>query len=152
MSYLRKNPQGKKVSDLKNYIEGQLSVKLPLYSHKVRAGQPSATDSHVEAEIDLTHYLAPQPSKTFLVRAEGDSMIGVGIQDGSLLVINKTSNVKDGDIVIASIDGELTVKRLYQRDGVTKLKAENPAYSDIILDEYQSVTILGVVIHTIHSF
>ncbi len=125
------------------------SARLPMYSHRVAAGFPSPADDHVEARLSLDEHLISHREATFFVRAIGNSMIQAGIFDGDLLVVDRSVTPVHGHIVIAVIDGELTVKRLHQRDGITMLKAENPRYRDILLKEEQELRIWGVVTATI---
>lgn len=101
------------------------SLKRPLFGHKVRAGFPSPADDYVEAWLDLNELLIEHKDATFFLRASGDSMTGAGIQEGSLLVVDRALEARHGDIVIAVIDGELTVKRLEKRRGKIRLVAEN---------------------------
>lgn len=127
-------------------------VKLPLFGHKVRAGFPSPADDYVEAWLDLNEHLIEHKEATFFVQASGDSMIGAGIQEGNLLVVDRALEAKHGDIVIAVIDGELTVKRLEKRRGKIRLIAENPAYAPIELKDGQELTVWGVVTSVIQRF
>lgn len=120
-------------------------IKRPLFGHKVRAGFPSPADDYVEALLDLNEHLIEHQEATFFVQATGDSMIGAGIRDGSLLVVDRALEPKHGDIVIAVVDGELTVKRLEKRRGRIRLVAENPAYAPIEFKDGQELTIWGVV-------
>ena len=125
--------------------------RLPLYSNKVQAGFPSPADDHIENNLDLNEYLIKHPSSTFVVRASGDSMQGAGIFSGDLLIVDRSLTPQHDHIVIAAVDGQLTVKRLHQKDGECMLLAENKAYPPITLGEGQELQIWGVVIHTIRS-
>ena len=127
---------------------------LPLrrYTCRVAAGFPSPADDHLEGPLDLNAHLVAHPAATFVVRVEGDSMTGAGIRDGDLLVVDRSREAKSGAIVVAVVDGELTVKRLrVGRDGV-RLEAENPAYRPIVVREGAELTIWGVVAHAIRSY
>lgn len=121
------------------------SLKLPLFGHKVRAGFPSPADDYVEAWLDLNEHLIEHKEATFFVQATGDSMIGAGIQEGALLVVDRALEARHNDIVIAVVDGELTVKRLEKRRGKIRLIAENPAYAPIEFKEGQELVVWGVV-------
>lgn len=121
------------------------ALKLPMFGHKVRAGFPSPADDYVEAFLDLNEHLIEHKDATFFVQATGDSMTGAGIQEGNLLVVDRALEARHGDIVIAVIDGDLTVKRLEKRRGKIRLVAENPAYAPIEFTEGQELTIWGVV-------
>jgi DNA polymerase V len=120
-------------------------LKRPLFGHKVRAGFPSPADDFVEAWLDLNEHLIEHRDATFFLQASGDSMTGAGIQEGNLLLVDRALEARHGDIVIAVIDNELTVKRLDKRRGKIRLVAENPAYAPIELQEGQELTIWGVV-------
>ena len=131
---------------------GATAFKRPLFGHKVRAGFPSPADDYVEAFLDLNEHLIEHKEATFFVRATGDSMTGAGIQEGNLLVVDRALEARHGDIVIAVIDGDLTVKRLDKRRGKIRLVAENPAYAPIELKDGQELTIWGVVTSVIQRF
>ena len=128
------------------------AYKIPLYQSKVQAGFPSPADDDIEAQLDLNEYLITHPEKTFMVRATGESMTGAGIFPGNLLIVDKSLTPKHGAIIIASVNHELTVKRLYKKNGTIKLQAENPDYPDIPLNNEQEMTILGVVTKSITEF
>ena len=132
-------------------LEGAASVRLPLFAHPVRAGFPSPADDYVCDTLDLNEHLIPHREATFFVRAKGQSMIGAGIQDNDLLVVDRSVNPVHRSIVIAVIDGEFTVKRLYKRAGKIKLLAENPDYAPIELQEGQELQVWGVVTSVIHQ-
>ena len=121
------------------------ALKLPMFGHKVRAGFPSPADDYVEAFLDLNEHLIEHKDATFFVQTTGDSMTGAGIQEGNLLVVDRALEARHGDIVIAVIDGDLTVKRLEKRRGKIRLMAENPSYAPIEFTEGQELTIWGVV-------
>ena len=135
----------------KVYFPAQNSepIELPLYLHKVPAGFPSPADDYIADRLSLDQHLIAHKEATFFVRATGNSMVNAGIFDGDLLVVDKSITPQHGHIVIAVIDGELTVKRLHQRDGQTLLKAENPRYKDIELKDGQELQVWGVVTSTI---
>jgi DNA polymerase V len=116
-----------------------------MFGHKVRAGFPSPADDYVEAFLDLNEHLIEHKDATFFVQATGDSMTGAGIQEGNLLVVDRALEARHGDIVIAVIDGDLTVKRLEKRRGKIRLVAENPDYAPIEFTDGQELTIWGVV-------
>lgn len=126
--------------------------KRPLFGHKVKAGFPSPADDYVEAFLDLNEHLIEHKEATFFVQASGDSMTGAGIQEGNLLVVDRALEAQHGDVVIAVIDGELTVKRLDKRRGRIRLIAENPAYEPIELKDGQELSIWGVVTSVIQRF
>jgi DNA polymerase V len=133
-------------------ILDSLAVSLPYYEFSVRAGQsrfPSPAQDFVVGDLKLDERLITNPPSTVLTRATGDSMTGVGIYPGSILVVNKALKPKSSSIVIAVVDGELLVKRLYKHGGVVKLLSENPAYDPIEFKEGQELIIWGVVTYVI---
>lgn len=126
-------------------------ARIPLFGHTIRAGFPSPADDYVEDVIDLHELLIHHPAATFMLRVRGDSMVGTGIHDGDLLVVDRTLTPSHGRVVIAVLDGQLTVKRLWRRDDQVRLLAENPAYPPIEVGADQELVIWGVAIHVIHS-
>ena len=125
-------------------------VNVPLYSHTVPAGQPAPADDDIEDLIDLNDYLMPHRESSFLVRVKGESMIDAGIRDGDLLVVDRSRQPADGKIVVAALDGELTVKRLSTRHGRVQLLPANPAFAPINIEEDRELMIWGVVSNVIH--
>ena len=125
--------------------------RLPLVLSRVSAGFPSPADDYVEGHLDLhelTNALAPS---CYWMRAEGESMVGDGILSGDLLLVDRAIEAQNGDIVVASVDGELTVKRFMRLGGRTKLLAANPNYPSIELHEGQELVVWGVVTYVLHS-
>ena len=125
--------------------------KLPLFGGKVAAGFPSPADDYVEKSLDLNELLVQKPAATFFVRAQGESMLGAGIHPNDILVVDRSLDPVPGKIVICALNGELTVKRLERADGQWQLKAENPAYTDIVIYEALELVIWGVVTNVIHA-
>lgn len=93
-------------------------IHLPLFSDRVAAGFPSPADDYTEGRLSLDEHLIQHKDSTFFVRAKGNSMTGAGIFDGDLLVVDKSLDAHDGDIVVAVIDGGFTVKYGYKKSGV----------------------------------
>ncbi len=127
-------------------------VEVPLFSSKVAAGFPSPADDYLEKTLDLNEHLIQKPAATFLLRVEGESMTGVGIMPGDILIVDKAIKPTHNKIVIAAVDGELTVKRLYKRDNVIQLLPENPSYPPIEIREFSDLVIWGVVTGSIRRF
>ena len=131
----------------------QPSLLLSLYSNKVSAGFPSPADNDIEKILDLNEHLIKTPAATFLVRVSGQSMVDAGIQDNDILIVDRSLEPGEGRIIVAAINGELTVKRLRKgADGQWLLLPANKDYPAITVAEESSVTIWGVVAHVIHSF
>ena len=128
-----------------------LVLPLPLFSGKVAAGFPSPADDYVEKTLDLNELLIQKPAATFFVRAQGESMLGAGIHPNDILVVDRSLEPVPGKIVICALNGELTVKRLERNNEQWQLKAENPAYADIVLHEELEMVIWGVVTNVIHA-
>ncbi|NIC42290.1 LexA family transcriptional regulator, partial [Aquabacterium sp. A08] len=99
--------------------------------------------------VDLVEQLGLNEPSTFLARVRGLSMIGKGIDDGDLLVVNRLIEAKHGQTVVAVVDNELTCKTLYQRGGMVKLQAANPDFPDILLKDGQTLVIWGVVVSVV---
>ena len=98
-------------------------LSIPIFTSRVQAGFPSPADDHLEDTLDLNTHLIHHKEATFFVKAQGDSMIGAGIQQGDILIVDKSLTAKSGKIVIAVVDGEFTVKRLHKYKGNITLKA-----------------------------
>jgi DNA polymerase V len=126
-------------------------LPLPLFSGKVAAGFPSPADDYIEKNLDLNELLVHKPAATFFVRAQGESMIGAGIHPNDILVVDRSIEAVPGKIVICALNGELTVKRLERDNGQWQLKAENPAYADILIHDELDMVIWGVVTNVIHA-
>ena len=126
--------------------------KIPLLTDSVSAGFPSPADDYTEENIDLNEHLISNPFSTFFLRVKGDSMINAGIKDKDLIIVDKSLIAKPGNIVIAMIDGEFTIKRLSIKNDELYLKAENNNYPDFRFKNHIDVQIWGVVIYSIHSY
>ena len=127
-------------------------IELRLVEGSVRAGFTSPAEDYAVSRIDLAGLLIKHEQTTFLMKVSGDSMIGAGLFDGDLMVVDKVIKEVHGDIVIAEIDGEFTCKRLYRRNGIFMLKPENPTYPDIRPKPGQTVEIWGVVTSSIRRY
>ncbi len=128
------------------------SVKLPLFAHPVQAGFPSPADDYVADSLDLNEHLIARKEATFMVRVQGDSMVGASINDGDLLIVDRSITPGNGSIVVAAVDGEFTVKRLEKHRGKIRLLPENPRFEPIEFKDEQELQIWGVVTSVIHSF
>ena len=126
--------------------------KIPLLTDSVSAGLPSPADDYTEENIDLNEHLISNPFSTFFLRVKGDSMINAGIKDKDLIIVDKSLTARPGNIIIAMIDGEFTIKRLSIKNNELYLKAENHNYPDFRFKNHIDVQIWGVVIYSIHSY
>lgn len=132
------------------------TIELPLYVCHVGAGFSSPADDHVDERLDLVKHLVKNPAATILGWASGHSMVEYGIHDGDLLVVNRALEPKDGDIVLAALDGEMLVKKLAVRgtNGSRKVwlvSGDSAAYPPIEVCEGHELVVQGVVEHAIHS-
>ncbi|MES2242542.1 MAG: translesion error-prone DNA polymerase V autoproteolytic subunit [Pseudomonadota bacterium] len=118
----------------------------------VPAGFPSPATDFAVKRHDLNELLITHPAATFMWQARGLSMIDLGISDGDILVVNRALNPKHGDIVVAEIDGDFTVKQFWRRSGVVQLRAGNATFPPILFRDGQTMTICGVVTATIKRF
>lgn len=116
----------------------------------VAAGFPSPAQDYFDGRIDLNAHLIKDITSTFVVRVTGDSMEGAGISDGDELIVNRALEPRDGSVVIAVLDGELTVKRLRITSTGVVLQAENPKYPDIRVPALSELTIWGVATRCLH--
>jgi len=129
-------------------------------SGSVVAGFPSPAEQYQETPLDLNELLVKRPAATFFVKVQGDSMIGEGIHDGDLLVVDRSLRPSNGDVIIACVDGDFTVKTLrlgngergMGNGGEIRLVAANPKYPDIVLKSGQELDYFGLVTACIHQF
>lgn len=118
---------------------------LPFFSEGVQAGFPSPAAGDLHGHLDLTELCVKHPQATYFLRARGESMIGAGIADGDILVVDRALQARNGDIVIASVYGEFTVKRLEMLQGRVRLLPENPLFEPIVITEDTGAEFFGVV-------
>lgn len=117
----------------------------------VAAGYPSPAQDYYDGPLDLTSHLIKDSVSTFLVRVTGDSMEQAGISHGDELLVDRSLTPRDMSVVVAILDGELTVKRLRITPTGVVLQAENQAYPDLVVSELSDLEIWGVVIKCIHN-
>ena len=125
-------------------------IELPLFLERVACGFPSPAQAYVEDRLDLNRLAVRHPSATYFIKVSGDSMIGAGIGDGDLLVVDRSLNAEHGDIVVASVAGEFTVKELQTRP-VLRLLPHNVRYQPITFQSEEELQIFGVVTHTLKT-
>lgn len=123
---------------------------LPLFCTRVPAGFPSPADDYLEGTLNLQEHLVRNPAATFLLRVEGQSMIGAGIHDGDLLVVDRAIDPEHGRIVVAIVEGEFVVKRLIYEAGRCLLRSANARYPDFEVTEVSNNHVWGVVTNVIH--
>lgn len=127
------------------------ALELPLASTAISAGFPSPADDHLELKLDLNRALVRHPNATFYGRVKGSSMIDAGIEDGDMLVIDKSLDPKDGDIAVCFLDGEFTVKRIARMDEGLFLMPANTEFKPIRISEESEFQIWGIVTYIIHK-
>lgn len=132
--------------------KGSGTQPLPFYEARISAGFPSPATDYVENALDLNDLLVTNPPATFFLRVSGDSMIKAGIQDHDILVVDRAVPPKSGRIVIAALNGELTVKRLELTSQGMQLCPDNDRYQPIVITEDMDFHIWGVVTAVIHQF
>lgn len=131
------------------------SIELPIFSSKVSAGFPSPADDHIEKRLDPNDFLIDQKDATFFVTIQGQSMVDAGLLPGDKAVVDRSKKVNIGDIVLAVVDGEFTIKTLARsHDGNARLLPANSsgAYSPIEIKEGMSFEVWGVVIGSFRRF
>lgn len=148
-------------SDLDTITEFELpaliskTVNLPLFSSKVSAGLPSPAEEHVERRLDPNDFLIDHQDATFFVTIQGQSMIDVGLLPGDKAVVDRSRQASIGDIVLAVLDGEFTIKTLSRtKEGNVRLLPANStgAYSPIQITEEMSFEVWGVVTGSFRRF
>lgn len=123
--------------------------QIPFFAEGVAAGFPSPAVGELNGSLDLNQLCVQHPAATYFVRARGDSMTGAGIDDGDILVVDRSVTVTNGAIIIASINGEFTVKRLDKQNGRVRLLPENPLFSPIEITPGIGAEFFGVVTYVI---
>jgi repressor LexA len=128
------------------------AVAVPFYG-KIAAGRPALLREHIDRQFALDSELLGSPDSFFL-RAQGDSMDGMGLLNGDLVLVEpiETADLQNGDIVAARIGGEATIKRYFSRDGTVVLEAANTNYAPILVNEYDDFTVLGRVVGLFRRF
>lgn len=133
-------------------LPGAPRLALPFDEVRVSAGFPSPAADYEDKRLDINEYLVRNPVSTFFFSVQGDSMEGAEIFDGDILVVDKSVRPKHGHIVIAFVDGQRLVKRLYRRSGRVALVAENPNYPTLDIAEEQELVVWGVVVGKFKRF
>ena len=127
------------------------ALHRPLFLSRVEAGFPSPADDYVETALDLNDLLIKRESSTFFVRASGGSMTEAGIHDGDVMIVDRAIEPEDGSVVVAALDGDLTVKRYRILSGQPHLMPESDEHDPIPVKAGQELIVWGVVKHVIHE-
>ena len=138
------------VDTVLKFIESK-GYRLPLYSDAVQAGFPSPADDYVEDTLDLNEHLIKHPTATFFVKVAGNSMINAGIYPGDTLVVDRSLEVKNRKIIIAVVEGQLTVKRFCKTRNGVFLMPENDEFKPIKLESENELVVWGVVTTVLHK-
>ena len=146
---LQQRAQEPSVEDVLDLVRST-RYALPLYMDAVSAGLPTQSEDYIEGKIDLNRHLVKNPTSTFLVRVTGDSMIEAGIHSGDALIVDRSLKPDDQKIVIAVLNGELTVKRMHYEKNRLFLMPANPNYPAIAIAEGMELQVWGVVTNVIH--
>ena len=124
---------------------------ITFYKEAVECGFPSPARDFTEGSIDLNEELIPHPNSTFVVRARGDSMIGSGIYPNDLVIVDRSLKFRNGSVIVAVVDGELSIKILKIQDKQISLSSANKNYSDVLVSEEMDFTIWGVCTYVVHT-
>lgn len=117
----------------------------------IPCGFPSPATEYIENNLNLHDYIVKKPAATFFMKASGDSMTGVGIYPDDILVIDRSIKPRSGQVVVASVDGEFTLKILKIHEGRPHLMPANSKYKPIVIQNMESLQIFGVLTHNIHK-
>lgn len=128
------------------------TIQLRLINHRISAGFPSPATDYAEEGLDLNEYLVRRKSSTFLFTVKGDSMVGSSIEDGDKVVVDRSLRPHHNDIVVAVVDTEYTIKRLYKRNGKVELRPDNPAYQPITFNDGAELQVWGVVVGVVRRY
>ena len=126
-------------------------MKITLYLNAVCAGFPSPAADYIEGEIDLNRYLIKNIPSTFIVKSQGNCMLQAGIHSGDLLIVDRGIKPKNNSIVIVSIDGDLTVKRIKLSGKKFLLTSDNKDYGNVKINNESDIFIWGTVTKVIHN-
>ncbi|MCH9630714.1 MAG: Protein UmuD [Chlamydiia bacterium] len=128
-----------------------VKTEIPIFSQKVQAGFPSPAEDHVDRKLDLNELLIKNKAATFFVKVEGMSMENAHIFHDDILVVDRSLTAKSGQIIVAVLENEFTVKRILFKEGLHYLVPENPQFPLIKVDDYPDFQIWGVVTYIIHN-
>lgn len=131
-------------------FESRSATRIPLVAARVQAGFPSPADDHLERALDLNEHLVRHPAATFFVRVQGESMREAGIHSGDILVVDRSLGAANGNIVVAMLDGDFTVKRLRSKSGRLFLEAAGEGFGPLEITGNRDLVVWGVVTFVIH--
>lgn len=125
---------------------------IPLFISRPQAGFPSPGDEHMDTELNLHSHMVQNPTSTFFVRVEGNSMVGAGILSGDILVVDRAPVPHHNDIIVVALSGELMVKRLWEGNGVRQFLSEHEDYPPITVHEQDECFVWGVVVGSARTY
>ena len=144
---------GENIVSITGPVPNPRKSERPLFLSQVAAGFPSPADDHIEQRLDLNHYMIQHDAATYFVRVKGDSMIDAGIRDNDVLVVDRSITARPGCIVVAVVNGELTVKTLGRsKSGQPLLTPANANYTAIEIRDGMSFEVWGVVTGSVRKF
>lgn len=138
-----------KIKQIMNFIERK-GLCFPLYSNQIQAGFPSPAEDVPAETIELGTYLVQNPTSTFFIKVAGDSMKDAGIFPDDILIVDRSVESSNGDVVVAVVNGEFTVKRLFISNSKIQLRPENKKYHPITFENSDELEVWGVVKNVIH--
>ena len=147
---MKKPKIGPSIETIYPYGAGERQ-ELPFVDAPIPAGFPSPAEDYLDKKLDLNELLIRHPSATFFVRVAGESMIQAGIHSGDILIVDRAQEPRSESVVVAVIDGELTVKRIKKRGGRIFLLPENPDFPVMEILGGMNFEVWGVVTYVIHS-
>ncbi|MBN2016711.1 MAG: translesion error-prone DNA polymerase V autoproteolytic subunit [Candidatus Cloacimonetes bacterium] len=147
---IRPLKKGKNIAQILSYEEG-IELELPMYKSEIKAGFPSPASDYIESTLDLNKHLVKHPAATFFVRVEGDSMIDAAIHSGDILIVDRAIQPEKQKIVIAAVNGELTVKRIWHQNDKLYLQSSNVHFEPIEITADMDFHVWGVVTYVIHK-
>ncbi len=128
------------------------SFEFRLLKHRLSAGFPSPAADYVEDGLDLNDYLVRRKSATYMFTVKGNSMIGACIEEGDKVVVDRSLRPRHNDIVVAVVEGEYTIKRLYKHSGRFELRPQNPTYQPMVFKEGAELEVWGVVVGVVRRY
>ena len=147
----RKTQKNSNIVEIFSIPEELKEVKLPLFLTKIQAGFPSPAEDYIDQRLDLNEYAIKHPSATFFVRVNGESMIKAGIFHDDLLIVDRSLQPQNNSIIIANLDGDLTVKRFSKKKNKYYLVAENKDFPAIEVNDERNFEVWGVATFVLHS-
>jgi DNA polymerase V len=132
-------------------LDLQTVMELPLYLETVPAGFPSPAQDYQDGKIDLNRELIHKPDATFCIKVRGDSMLDANLLDGDLVLVERAVDARNGDIILAILDGDFTVKRLATDGSSITLMPANARFAPIPIHQYQDFAVWGVVRWILHK-